>query len=417
MRGFRSRLALLSLLTAVFVWGVASVAAAQTTITWLYPGGEQPSSRATWEAQVARFHEQNPDIRVEVIDVPWDPAHDRIVNMVLAGDAPDLIQMGSRWIPEFAEMGALLPLDDHFGGDNLDMYYPGLVETVTYKGTLYAMPRAYSTQALIYRTDLIEEPPTTWEELVQTALQVQADNPDMFGFGISGADHVSTLSQFFTILYAYGGGVFDEQGHVVLDSPEAEQALRLFVDFHREHDIIPNPIEYHREELPSLFAAERIAMFVSGPWGGVMTGVDPDNERVPYAAALAPAGPAGPATELVSDSTGVWADSPHKEAALKLLEFITTEEEQVIRDLDAGLVPQGPGMALRDEFTGDPYFQTFIDMAQYGAPQPQPYLWEPFQDVIVDMVQSALLGRSTPKEALEQAVERLRREGLVPAEL
>lgn len=401
----------------MLVLAVAPVLSAQTTITWLYPGGEQPVSRQTWEAQVERFNRVHPEIRVEVIDVPWDLAHDRIVNMILAGDAPDLIQMGSRWIPEFAEMGALLPLDEYVGAEKRALYYPALLETVTYKGTLYALPRAYSTQALIYRTDLIDTPPATWDELVAVALRIQKEHPGMYGFGIGGANHVSTLSQYFTILFSYGGKVFDEAGNLTLDSPEAVAALERYVDFYRKHRIVPNPLEYNREQLPDLFRAGRIAMFVSGPWGGRATGLPPENAQIPYASARVPAGPAGPATEVVSDSTGIYAGSPNVEAALIFLDFITTEEEQVQRDLMGGLVPQGPGMAKRAEFQGNPYLKTFIDMAQFGSAQPQPALWEPFQDVIVDMVQSAVLGIATPEQAVKRAAEQLRRQKLVPAEL
>lgn len=393
----------------------ASVQAAQTTITWLYPGGEQPVSQQTWQGQLERFAKVHPEIKVNVIAVPWDLAHDRIVNMVMAGDPPDLIQMGSRWLPEFAEMGALLPLDRYFGKEKTSIYYPGLLKTVTYKGKLYALPRAYSTQALIYRTDLIPQPPKTWDELIRVAKQIQARYPDMYGFGFGGANHVSTLSQYFTILFSFGGKVFDEKGRLALDSPEAVEALQLMVNMYRKDKIVPNPIEYNREQLPSLFSAGRIAMFISGPWGGRATGLPPENDKIPYMAALVPAGPAGPATELVSDSTAIAADSKHIEAAVTFLDFITQPDEQAFRDKVGGLVPQGPQIAKRPEFQGNPYFRKFIDMAQYGSPQPQPTVWEPFQDVIVEMVQSAVLGVKTPEQAVKDAAKRLVAEKLVPA--
>lgn len=386
--------------------------AEEVTITWLYPGAEQSFSQLAIEGQLERFAEAYPNIKVEVIDVPWSLAHDRIVSMMMADDLPDVINIGSRWLPEFVEMGAVMSLEEEFGHKR-DMYYPGLVQTVEIGGQLYALPRAYSTQALIYRTDIVPEPPTTWDELIEVSKQIQEEHPDMLGFGIGGADHVSTLSQYFTVLFTYGGAVTDSEGRLVLDSPEAVEALQLIVDMYREHGIVPNPLEYHREELPELFSAGRIAMFISGPWGGTATGLEPENDTLPYASALVPAGSVGPGTEVVSDSTLISATTKNKEAALTFLDFITTEEEQVIRDLVAGAVPQGPTMAARDEFTGDGYFQTFIDMAEYGSPQPQPSLWEPFQDVIVNMVQSAILGIQTPEQAVKSAAQELINDELV----
>lgn len=408
MRNYKALIIGLSL---VLLFSLGAMAE-EVVITWMYPGAEQAFSQAAIEGTLARFAEVHPEIKVEVIDVPWSMAHDRIVSMLLADDLPDLINIGSRWLPELVEMGAALSLEEAFGHKK-DMYYPGLVQTVEIGGELYAMPRAYSTQALIYRTDLIPEPPTTWEELIEVAKNIQKENPDMYGFAFGGADHVSTLSQYFTVLFSFGGQVTDADGRLVLNSPEAVEALQLLVDMYREHNIVPNPLEYHREELSELFSAERIAMFISGPWGGNALGLPPENDRIPYNSALVPAGPAGPGTEVVSDSTIVAATTRNKEAALTFLDFITTPEEQIIRDYTAGAVPQGPEMAQSPEFQGDSYFMTFIDMAQYGSPQPQPALWEPFQDVIVDMVQSALLGIQTPEQAIESASARLINEGLV----
>ena len=52
-----------------------------------------------------------PDIRVEVQQLPWTAAHEKLLT-AFAGDAmPDVCQLGNTWIPEFAALGALEPLD------------------------------------------------------------------------------------------------------------------------------------------------------------------------------------------------------------------------------------------------------------------------------------------------------------------
>src|SRR5690606_41603606 len=70
--------------------------------------------------------------------------------------------------------------------------FRSLQKAVTYKGKVYGIPRAFSSQTLIYRSDLIEDPPETWDELVETAKRVQEENEGMYGFGISGEKHVTT---------------------------------------------------------------------------------------------------------------------------------------------------------------------------------------------------------------------------------
>ncbi|HHY98714.1 MAG TPA: extracellular solute-binding protein, partial [Firmicutes bacterium] len=195
----------------------------------------------------------------------------------------------------------------------------------------------------------------------------------------------------------------------------AIEALRFYRDLYTVHKVVPNPLEYHREQLPELFAAGRIAMFVSGPWGGRSVGRPPQNPKTPYAAALLPAGPEGIATELVSDCTGIYSKTKHPKEAWLLLDFITSEQEQIFRDKIGGLVPQGPKIAGLPEFQKDPYFSTFIKMAQYGVPQPQPLRWEPMQKIIVEMIQKVLLQKATPEQAVKEAAREIEEQGLVPA--
>lgn len=386
-------------------------------ITWFYPGGEQPESKVVWQDQVKRFEKSHPAITVTVLPVPWELAHDRLVNMIRAGDAPDVIQIGSRWLNEFSSMGALEPLDKHFGSSKEQIFYPSFLETAKNQGTLYTLPRQASTQALIYRKDLIESPPKTWDELISTARRVQQQNPGMKGFALSGATHVSTVSQFLTILPTYGGTVFDEHGQVTLDSDATVATLRLMQDLHRKHELMPNPLQYNREQFGELFKAGQIAMFISGPWGGATVHENPDNPKTPYASSPVPAGPAGTGTEVVTDSIGVSATTPDKKAAITFLDWLTTEQEFVRKDVMAKNLPEGPGIAADPQIKQDEYLQTFLDMSRQGnqLSQPAPQLWEPFETVMTDMVQSVLIGEATPEDAAKLAAQTIESEDLAPA--
>ena len=59
------------------------------------------------------FERAHPGIRVEVQQLPWTAAHEKLLT-AFAGDAtPDVCQLGNTWIPEFVALGALEPLDAH----------------------------------------------------------------------------------------------------------------------------------------------------------------------------------------------------------------------------------------------------------------------------------------------------------------
>lgn len=383
----------------------------KVTITYLKPGADEPATRERVEGFIKRFEEKNPNIHVKLEAVGWDNAYQKLVTGFNGGSSPDVFAGGTRWMTAFADMNALLPLTD-MASEKITEYPEALQNSVQYKDEIYAIPRAFSARSLIYRSDLIEQPPTTWDELVETAKKVQEENEGMYGFAIAGAAHVSTTTQFFNYLLQNGGQVFDKDGNVTINSPEAVEALKFYSELYTKHKVVPNPVEYNRELLPVLFKEGKIAMYVIGPWGKGMMGIEPDNEKTPFKSAPLPKGEKM-ANVLVSDSLMVSSKTKHPEESWKFIEYITSMEEQSKFDKENGSLPLLTEEAKDPFFKEDPYFSTFVDMIEYGEPQPMPAVWEPFQDIITTAVQKALDGEN-PQKVLDGAAKEIKDKNLEP---
>jgi len=404
---------LVLMLVGLLVLGmVGSVMAAdEVNIRLLKPGNKDAYQ---WEVDLAsEYMAEHPNVDIEVIGVGWGDAYSKIMTMVVAGNTPDIMYVGTRWIPALVQMKAIDSLDSYITDEKKSLYFNPLIRGTHYNDKLYALPRAFSTKALIYRTDLIPEPPNTWDEIIQIAKKVQSENDGIYGLGIAGAKHVSTTTQFFNYVYQNGGDIFDEDGNILLNSPQTVKALEFYVDLYREHNIVPNPVEYNREELPNLFKVGKIAMFVCGPWAKPMIGEGPGNDKVPYASAPLPKGRYD-ATTLVSDSLVMSSTSKNKEAVWDYLNWATSLKNQKRYDLNHGLVP-----AMNDEledpaFTNNDFFNTYINMISYGQPQPLPLAWEPFQEIITTAIQKSLLGEMEPTDALNEAVQQIKEQNLTP---
>lgn len=393
----------------------ASAAQGTTTITYLAPGLSQPSTKREDEAIVTAFEASHPTIKVKLVGVAWNNAYTKVVNEVEAGNAQDVIYMGAREVPAFVGMRGLMDLDQFGIGQKMNQYREGVRDLTKYRGKYYAIPYSLSTKALIYRTDLIKNPPKTWNQIVSVAQEVMAKHPGVYGYAMSGAKHVSTTSQYFNFLFQAGGRVFDSNGNVAIDSPAGIKALTFYADLYRKYHLTPNPIQYNREQLPQLFKAGKIAMFVDGPWVKGALGVPPDNKQVPYAAAALPSEKAGvhSATILVADAVGLYAKTAHPKAAWTFLDWMTSFKQQTTHDAQ-GMVP----MQIREEslpqFNNSAYFTTYVGMVKYGVPQPHATAWEPFQNIIVNAVQRAITGDATPAEALAHAAQQIRQQKLNP---
>ena len=59
---------------------------------------------------VREFEAEHPGIRVEVQNIPWTAAHEKLLTAYAADGLPDLCQLGNTWIAEFATLQALTPL-------------------------------------------------------------------------------------------------------------------------------------------------------------------------------------------------------------------------------------------------------------------------------------------------------------------
>ncbi|MCG6581871.1 extracellular solute-binding protein, partial [Acinetobacter baumannii] len=64
----------------------------------------------TDETLIKQYEEKNPGVKVSVQSIPWGSAHDKLLTAVASKSGPDVVQMGTTWIPEFAQAGALLDL-------------------------------------------------------------------------------------------------------------------------------------------------------------------------------------------------------------------------------------------------------------------------------------------------------------------
>ncbi|MGH2382473.1 MAG: extracellular solute-binding protein, partial [Candidatus Limnocylindria bacterium] len=163
------------------------------------------------------FMADNPDVTVDVTAVPWDAAHDRIVNAFAGGAGPDVTMIGTTWMGEFAELGGIDPTPT-----NIDpsQFFEGAWETTVVDGTSYGVPWYVETRLLYYRTDLAEEggvtePPATWDDLKALAEGIQGAGAQ-YGINLQpgGTGAWQTYMPFF---WQAGGEIMDEAGAFTLD--------------------------------------------------------------------------------------------------------------------------------------------------------------------------------------------------------
>src|SRR5688500_3559899 len=116
------------------------------------------------------FRREHPDIEVEVQKLPWTAAHEKLLTAYAGETLPDLCQLGNTWVPEFAALDALEPLDSFTSSSGevaLADYFEGFLNANRIGDRLYGIPWYVDTRLLFYRRDLLQQagfyaPPARW---------------------------------------------------------------------------------------------------------------------------------------------------------------------------------------------------------------------------------------------------------------
>jgi multiple sugar transport system substrate-binding protein len=340
------------------------------------------------------FMAEHPDVTVSVTAVPWEAAHDRIVNAIAGGEVPDVSQIGTTWMGEFAAIGGL---EQTPASIDPGQFFEGAWDTTVVDGVSYGVPWYVETRLLYYRTDLAEEggvsePPANWDELKQLATGM-VDAGARYGLNLQpgGTGAWQTFMPFF---WQQGGEIMDDDGNFTLDSPACVDALTYYSSYFEE-DLTPR--EESDVPVESQFADGDVGAFISGPWMvGIVTdaGADPDSWTV----ALQPTEQSG--TSFVGGANlGVFADSDNKAAAWAFVEYVSQPEVQAKWYETVSALPSVQAAWDEPALMGDELLAAFGQQLEDAQAPPAIPSWEQIAGSIDGQIEQVTVGGAAPADA------------------
>ncbi len=342
------------------------------------------------------FMKQNPGIHVTVQSIPWADAHQKLLTAIAGKQTPDVAQMGTTWMSEFAKTGALDTPPSSF---QQSAYFPGAWNTAVLNGTVYGVPWYVDTRVLYYRTDIaqkagITQPPQNWDQLLADARAMQQKGGSKYGIYLLSNDW-ETLLPF---VWQNNGKVYDN-GQYTLNSPAMVQALSYLQTFFKE-GLTPQVEPPNFDEVQT-FDQGSTPMFFSGPWSiGLI--------QQEGGAAMNGKWAIAPMPQKISNTsfTGgsnmvVFKNSPNRAAAWKFVQYLSNPAVQVkwyntVGDLPAVQAAWNMGSLASDK-------NLAIFHAQLADSQGPPSIskWEEVANVIDNDMQSTMLGKSSPDQAAQ----------------
>lgn len=201
------------------------------------------------------FENQNPNIKVKWIDVPFSEGEKRTLAAILSDTPPDLINLNPDFSAILAQKGALEKIDE----ENVQEFNPEIISSLKYNDELYAIPW-YATSAItIYNKKLYKEagystPPDTYRRLGKIS-QIIKSKTDAYAFMPTITENDTMLK----VLNKYGVNSWEN-----INSEEAVYVFEYYKDLYDKNLIPKESVTQTQREALEKYMSGQIVFFQSG---------------------------------------------------------------------------------------------------------------------------------------------------------
>src|SRR5262245_21032607 len=343
------------------------------------------------------FMAQNPDVNISVTPVDWGQAVAKLQTAIGGRQTPDISQMGTDMMGQFAQTGALEPVPSNFDPST---YFESAWNTGVVDGTAYGVPWYVETRLLYYRTDIAEKagitkPPETWDELKAMAKAMQEKGGAQWGISL-GTKNYQELAPF---IWSNGGDLYDGT-NFTLDTPQAVDALTFYDSFFKE-GIAPKSVPEGFDITPA-FVKGTHPMFFSGPWHiGLIK--DAGGADIEGKWAVAPIPKKDSSTSFVGGSNMVvFKDSKNKDAAWAFLQFLSDPATQVKWYQEATDLPAVQSAWDDATLKDDKDVQMFGEQLSETKAPPAIPTWSKVADAINATMEKVTTGDESPEQGAQE---------------
>lgn len=392
---------------------LAAVMAGSTVALYLTGCAAQPDADTVTvlnSATDSAEHQANQDffdrcaeplgLEVEQISVPADQVASKALRMASSNSLTDILELDGSELPQFAETGGLRPLAE----TELDTsgHADSAISLGSYEGTEYGVARSVNSLALIYNTELLAEegiePPTTWDELKESAARLTQGST--YGMAFSASPNADGVYQFLPFFWSAEG---DE---AQLSGGEGAAALQLWSDLVDKGSASRAVVNWNQQDVNDQFVSGRAAMMINGPW---QVPVLSEQDDVDWAVAsipvpeegLDPVPPIGGTVMAIPRNDG---DTDREKRAAEILDCLNSEKNQLGWGERVNNVPTREAAAdsYREQ---NPELSAFAELVSTARSRTAEVgtRWPVISDALAGAFQSVLTGRATPEQALERA--------------
>jgi len=321
----------------------------------------------------------------------------------------DLVSTHTKYAP--SQLQFLAPLNELIEPASLTDFAPMLLELARVDESLYSMPRNIDVRLLHYRSDLINSPPATWDELLDLARKQNAP-PDYYGFLFPGRES-GLFGTFYELAEMAGARLFPHDLVPDIENEGGRWALQFLRACYVEGLTPPELPEWHYDKVHECFRGGHAAMV--GDWPGYYSlyrdaKISAVHNRLGLSAYAI--GPAGKSLSYRGGHT-FWLtkNGVNKREALDLLIYLTAPEQQ-LREARQGCVPVRRSVMKQMQGEADEANRARLAMlerviAEHVLIPPKFARYPEVEEVLWRTVQRAFLGEIEIDDALNSMTQQI----------
>lgn len=368
---------------------------------WFSDGVEGDVTKAI----IKDYQDKNPNIQINLIEVPFKDLETKLKMMVSGGEPPALARISN--VSVFK--ASLLDLKKYMPDKFTDQFVDSVSANYQIDGKVLAAPIDVTANGLIYNKTAFAKAgvavPTspdkvwTWEEATAAMKQVMDKGGVKYGMVMDKSTH-----RWSTLLYQFGGSMLNDDGtKVTLNSPEAVKAVDFMAKLHTDK-IIPESVWVGSENPNDLFRTGQVAMHFAGSW--MMTNYRDNIKDFEWGVTYMP--------KEVSRSSvpggkyiAAFQNSKVEKEAADFIQYFTSKEVNAKYCAESlFLSPRKDNAELNYSF-GKDYFKIFSDELKNTTPKAakdwaHPTLTANISNDLRDGIVEVIAGKSTSKSMLDK---------------
>ena len=367
-----------------------------------------PFADATQDLVMQFNQEHRGNISLQVVRGPLETEamSDLAISSLLLGKAPfDGLLMDVTWLPKYAAAGWMQPLEDYFSDTDVASLAIGAREGNSYDGHLYRWPMNADMGLLYYRTDLMEQPPETPDQLVQVSQSLQKDKKVDWGYVWQGRQYEGLSCVYLEMIDGFGGDwLKTDSNQIGLNSKpgvEAAAWLQGLID----QGVSPRAVtNYGEAEALQSFKVGDAAFMRNWPYAWAELQKSDSAVKGNVGITTMVATPGHTTATLGSWGLTVLKGSMHVDASIEAIRFLTSETAQKQLFLKYGYSPTQQRVIDDPQLLKDkPILAEFGRALKVATPRPQTALYAQISDVLTRQLSSILTGERTPENGMNVA--------------